>query len=180
MSRWMGGWVLAASLWLGVARAQEPVEPAPVEQVEVEEAPVAAPEPVVEAVDVDAAEEEVYVEEEVPSPWTLGLVSSMIALAIGGFSAVLGIWVDRDKERPVAFAGAMSVLISAAIFVGMFQSYLDAEDGIKARSDLDRMLSMLGEIGAESGDPDIAALLEAEGRPMAPSSMPNLTPPSQR
>ena len=88
----------------------------------------------------------------------------VIAVVIGGFAAVLGIWVDRDERRPVVFAGAMSVLIGSAVFVGMVQSYLDAVDAIQARADLDRMLDMVEEISAESDDPALAAMLEEENQ----------------
>ena len=101
----------------------------------------------------------------------------MIALGLGGFSAVLGIWVGRDKRRPVVFAGAMSVLISAAILVGGVQSYLDAEGAIQRRADLARMLDMVNEIGAQTGDPAIAELIRAEGgtpMPAAPQPEPEL------
>jgi MFS family permease len=145
MLRWMQCLlVLVGLVWgNGSARAQAPAEAAP----GVEEAAVEAP---VAVEDAPA--------EEAPSPWTLGLISSMLALGVGGFSAVLGIWVDRDKSRPAVFAGAMSALITTAILVGIVQSYLDAVDGIQARADLDRMLDMVEEIGAESGDPELAAL----------------------
>jgi len=116
-----------------------------------------------EAFDAEAGEEELELEEE-PNPWTAGLLSSMIALGIGGIAAVLGIWVDRDQSRPVVFAGAMSVLISSAIFVGMVQSYLDAVGAIQARADLDRMLDMVEEISADSDDPALAAMLEKENK----------------
>lgn len=171
MMRWIQCLVVAVGLVLGAtqARAQEPAEPAPVEQVAsteeaaADQAPVEAP---VEAEAAAAAEEE-WVEEEAPSPWTVGLISSMLALGLGGFAAILGIWVDRDKSRPVVFAGAMSVLIFSAILVGMIQSYLDAIGAIEARADLDRMLDMVEEIGAESGDPELAALAKGarKGRP---------------
>ncbi len=103
--------------------------------------------------------------EETESPWTPGLLTSLSALFIGGFSAVLGIWVDRDKTRPVAFAAIMSILITAAIGVGATQSYLDALGAIQQRQDLERMLSMVGEIAESSGDESLAALLRSEGGP---------------
>jgi hypothetical protein len=110
------------------------------------------------ALDPDAA-----LIEETPSPWSFGLVFSMLALFLGGFSAVLGIWVDRDKSRPITFAAAMSVLIISAISVGMIQSYLDAVGAIEDKADLDRMLTMVNEIGAQTGDPEIAELVRSEG-----------------
>lgn len=111
--------------------------------------------------DEAAALEEAEVEEE-ESPWRPGLIISFIALSIGGGSAVVGIWVDRDKSRPVSFAYAMSFLITCAVLVGLFQSYLDAQDAIQKRKDLDRMLDMVYEIAVTSGDAELVALLEKE------------------
>jgi MFS family permease len=96
------------------------------------------------------------------SPWSTGLITSMAALSIGGFSAVLGIWVDRDKKRPVIFAFVMSVLITAAITVGLTQSYLDAVSAIQQKEDLNRMLNMVSEIAEASGDQELADLVTAE------------------
>jgi hypothetical protein len=111
--------------------------------------------------DEAAALEEAEVEEE-ESPWRPGLIISFIALSIGGGSAVVGIWVDRDKTRPVSFAYAMSFLITCAVVVGLFQSYLDALGAIQKRKDLDRMLDMVYEIAVTSGDAELVALLEKE------------------
>ena len=110
----------------------------------------------------DAAEGEIVIE-ETESPWSTGLITSMFALLLGGLSAVLGIWVDRDKKRPVIFAVVMSILITTAIGVGISQSYLDAIGAIQQKQDLERMLTMVSEIAASSGDESLVALLESEG-----------------
>jgi hypothetical protein len=102
-------------------------------------------------------------EPEPESPFTAGLVISLIALGLGGLSAVLGIWVDRDKTRPAIFAGAMSVLIIAAVSVGMIQGYMDSEGAIQQRADLKRMMDMVTEIAVASGDPELIALVAEEG-----------------
>ena len=57
----------------------------------------------------------------------------------------------------------MSVLITSAIGVGVTQSYLDAVGAIQQKEDLARMLNMVGEIAASSGDESLAALVESEG-----------------
>ena len=75
---------------------------------------------------------------------------------------MLGIWVDRDKARPVSFAYAMSFLISCAVIVGLFQGYLDALDAIQKKKDLNRMLDMVYEIAVTSGDTELIAILEKE------------------
>ncbi len=115
------------------------------------------------AVATEEAEEE---EEPAESPWSFGLVISMAALGFGGTCAVLGIWVDRDKTRPLTFAFAMSGLISAAILIGLTQSYLDAEAAVQQRADLARMLDMVNEIAVASGDTELAKLVQDEGGPV--------------
>lgn len=97
--------------------------------------------------------------EELASPWTAGLLMSMAALSLGAVSAVLGIWIGRDPERPAVFAVAMTGLIVAAVSVGGLQAYLDAEKSIQRQADLDRMLGMVDEIAAQSGDPKLADLV---------------------
>jgi hypothetical protein len=119
------------------------------------------------------AEETLAGERPPESPITWGLLMSWSALAIGGGSAVLGIWVDRDKDRPVAFALAMSGLISAAMLVGALQGYLDEVQAIETRANLERMIDMVEDIAASSGDPRLAELLKREGgarRPRPPGA----------
>jgi hypothetical protein len=106
-----------------------------------------------------AAEEE----EEEESPWSTGLKMSMFALALGGFSAVLGIWVDRDKSRPARNAWVMSVLILLACAVGASQGYLDAVGAIQGKADLNRMLGMVVEIAKGTNDVELAKLLVDQG-----------------
>lgn len=110
-------------------------------------------------VDEAAAIEAVELETE-RSPWTRGLIMSVAAMCIGGFSALLGIWVDRDVARPRVFAASMSVLILCALVVGVAQAYLDQMDRIEKDQDLERMLDMTYEIAVASGDPELIALVE--------------------
>jgi hypothetical protein len=141
---------------LGWALATAQAQVSPVQADPVVAAPVA---PALEA------QGEAVLEPETPSPWSVGLVTSTIALAIGGLSAVLGIWVHRDQERPVVYAGAMSALIVSAVSVGMTQGFLDATGAIQHDKDLERMLSMVNEIAVASGDPVLAELVRSEGGP---------------
>jgi hypothetical protein len=114
--------------------------------------------------------EEVALEGERPpeSPFTWALIMSWTALGLGGGSAVLGIWVDRDRARPIIFAMALSVLILTAICVGGLQGYLDEEGAIETRADLERMLDMVEVIAAESGDPALTALVDANSKRRRP------------
>ena len=95
-----------------------------------------------------------------PSPWSTGLLLSWAALIVGGGSAGIGIWVDRDKTRPVSFAYAMSVVISCAVVVGCAQGYIAAMDAIQKEQDLEWILDMTYEIAVSTVDPDLAALVE--------------------
>ena len=110
--------------------------------------------------EAEAAIDDIELEEE-PSPWTNGLVMSIAAMCIGCFSAVLGIWVDRDKTRPKVFAVSMSFLIFCALVVGVAQSYLDQVDRMEKDQDLERMLDMTYEIAVASGDEELIKLVEA-------------------
>lgn len=170
---------LMSGIWAPSALAQDAPDEAPAEELSGEEAAEGdaaegdAAEGDAAAGDAEEAPEEPAAEEaladveleETESPWSTGLITSMSALFIGGFSAVLGIWVDRDKSRPIVFAMVMSVLITAAIGVGATQSYLDAVGAIQQKEDLNRMLNMVGEIAESSGDESLAALLKSEGGP---------------
>ena len=91
-----------------------------------------------------------------------GLITGICALLIAGFAAVLGIWVDRDKKRPIIFAMAMSVLIITAVFVGIAQAYLDTEETLAREDDLARMLEMVAAIAASTGDTELAEFLDEE------------------
>ena len=93
--------------------------------------------------------------------WEMSL-SSVLALSIGGISAMLGLWVGRDKTRPVSFAVAMTLLIGTAVAVGIVQSVLDAEDAIQKKADLERMVETVTEIAIASGDTELAALIEKQ------------------
>ena len=122
--------------------------------------------------DAAAAEADVELPEE-ESPFSTGLIISYIALFLGGGSAVLGIWVDRDKTRPVIFGAAMSLLITTAVVVGAIQGYLDAEANIQKKQDLTRMLDMVNEIARKSGDPELIALAAEEtGETITPDPKP--------
>lgn len=98
------------------------------------------------------------------SPFTWALIMSWMALTLGGGSAILGIWIDRDRARPVTFALMLSVLIFTAVCVGGLQGYLDEEGAITTRADLERMLDMVDDIAAQSGDPELAALVDGQAK----------------
>jgi hypothetical protein len=164
---------LMLGVWSMPSLAQDTPDEAATEAVVEGEASTEAAEAVVgDEATTEAAEDAAPLEDaelaeaelvDPESPWSTGLITSVTALIIGGFSAVLGIWIDRDKSRPLVFAVVMSILITTAIGVGATQSYLDAVDAIQQKEDLDRMLNMVGEIAVSSGDESLAALVKAEG-----------------
>jgi hypothetical protein len=174
----LGGLTPASSLAGPEAVAPQPADAPVAAPTAPVAAPAAAPAADVppaadaEAVDGEAAEEaeageeaegEPVPDEVQENPWEGGLFWSFIALLIGGVSAVLGIWVDRDKRRPVIFATVMSTLITIACVVGVAQGYLDEEKAIQQRADLKRMLKMVDEIARNTNDPALARILEDEG-----------------
>ncbi len=111
------------------------------------------------------AEEVVLGDRPAESPFTWPLIGSWVALTLGGGAAILGIWVGRDKARPALFAVALSVLIFTAICVGGLQGFLDEEQAIETRADLERILDMVDGIAANSSDPALRSLVEKnEGR----------------
>ena len=153
-----------AALTIGLSSAAyaEDAEGAAAEAQEVGEVDDAQ-DPAAEAEPESGADAAAAVElEPEESPFTRGLMISYVALLIGGGSAVLGIWVDRDPSRPVVFGAAMSVLITAAVGVSAVQGYLDSEENIQKRKDLQRMLGMVNEIAEASGDPELIALAKEE------------------
>lgn len=100
------------------------------------------------------------------------LYTSIAALSLGGVAAILGLWIGRDKTRPIGFAVAMTILIGSAVGVGMAQSYLDAIEMVKKKKDLANMMAMVSEIAVATGDVELAALIEAQGGPEVDVALP--------
>ena len=142
------------------APADDAAEPVDADADADAEAPSEASDADTEAeAETEAAIDAVELEAE-PSVWTRGLMMSIAAMCIGGFSAMLGIWVDRDKSRPKIFAFSMSFLIFCALLVGVAQAYIDQMERIEKDQDLERMLDMTYEIAVASGDPELVKLVE--------------------
>lgn len=80
-----------------------------------------------------------------------GLMLALVGLGVAGLASVLGIWMERDPNRPPRWAIGLTVLIGAATVVSLFQSVADAASSAKAEEDLARMLQTLDKIAAESG-----------------------------
>lgn len=92
----------------------------------------------------------------------MGLLVTMIGVVVAGFAAVLGIWMERDQNKPPRYAYALSALILLATVVSVAQSYLDSKDSEKMEEDLARMLQRMDQIAANSNDPELQELIKSE------------------
>jgi hypothetical protein len=80
----------------------------------------------------------------------LEIIITLVGLTVAGTAAILGIWMERDRNKPPRYAYALSVLILMATFVSMFQTYQDAKQSEKIEADMARMLQMLDKIATTS------------------------------
>jgi hypothetical protein len=93
----------------------------------------------------------------------LGMAApSVVALSVGAIAAILGMWVGRNPASPTRNAKLMTVLILAAVMVGVFHAYLDADEMIAQEQDLDRIMETIREIAIASGDEEIARVMESD------------------
>lgn len=88
-----------------------------------------------------------------------GLFISETALAITALAALVGIWVDRDPERPLRYSVWLTVLAVLATAVGMFQTYDDHLSEEKLNGDIARVVQKVDKIAHQS-DADVPALNE--------------------
>jgi DNA repair exonuclease SbcCD ATPase subunit len=93
-----------------------------------------------------------------------GLLLALVGLGVAGLAAVLGIWMERDPNRPPRWAIALTILIGAATVVSLFQSVADAAAAAKNEEDLARMLQTLDRISTDSGgeNPELANFISKE------------------
>lgn len=80
-----------------------------------------------------------------------GLILALVGLTVAGLASLLGIWMERDPNRPPRWAIGLSILIAAATIVSCFQSIADAEESAKTEEDLARMLQTLDKIASDQG-----------------------------
>ena len=88
--------------------------------------------------------------------------NTMWALGTGGVASVLGMWIGRDKSQPKVFAVWMSLLIVAAVIVGVTQSHLGAKETLAKEADLQRIKDTIREIGSKSDNPELRRSLEQQ------------------
>jgi len=92
----------------------------------------------------------------------MGLLVTLLAVFVAGLAAVLGIWMERDKQKPPRYAWALSALIVLATLVSLMQSYIDQQDQERLKEDMARLLATMDKIATESDDPALAELLKSE------------------
>lgn len=88
-----------------------------------------------------------------------GLFISEVGLLLTAVSAVVGIWIDRDTERPLRYSVWLTLLVVLATGVGVFQSYTGYLDQEKLKGDIARILQKVDKI-ANQGNADVPALNE--------------------
>lgn len=79
-----------------------------------------------------------------------GLFVSEVGLLVTGLAAIIGIWVERDPERPIRYAVWLSSLVTLATAVGMYQCWSDDKQQAKLEGDLARIIHSLDGIAHES------------------------------
>jgi hypothetical protein len=95
---------------------------------------------------------------------SIGLIITLAGLGVAGFSSLLGVWLERDDDKPKKIAVALSTLIVLATGVGMVQAMMDEQDKEKMEGDLARMLQTLDKIASSSdiAIPELDALVKSE------------------
>ncbi len=95
---------------------------------------------------------------------SIGLMISLAGLAVAGFSSLLGMWLERDPDKPKKIAFALSLLILLATGVGMVQAMLDSAEQDKMQEDMARMLATLDKIASSSdvAIPELDSLVKSE------------------
>jgi len=88
-----------------------------------------------------------------------GLFISEAGLGITAVAALVGIWIDRDPDRPLRYSVWLTVLVVLATGVGVFQTYQDYLSGEKLQGDIARVLQKVDKI-AHEGTADVPVLNE--------------------
>lgn len=86
-----------------------------------------------------------------------GLFFEELGLLLTAIAAIVGIWIDRDEERPRSFSVWLTVLVVMATFVGAVQAYSGFLNETKLKDDIARILQKIDKI-AHQGKADVPAL----------------------
>lgn len=100
-----------------------------------------------------------------------GLMFTVAGLTVAALSSVVGIWVQRDENKPPRWAIMLSLLIVLASGVGMAQAWLDNQQAEKMEADMARMLATLDKlVSSGAASPELAEILKTEMKAQARSS----------
>ncbi|HEX2675562.1 MAG TPA: hypothetical protein VHM19_02960 [Polyangiales bacterium] len=81
----------------------------------------------------------------------LDLAISLTALFISGLTAIVGMWVERDPERPIKLFTALAVLCLLTTVVSMWQAMGQAEEAAKQEENMANVLQKLDTIMQKEG-----------------------------
>jgi len=91
-----------------------------------------------------------------------GLVVTVAGLFVAGLAAVLGIWMERDREGTPIWAVLFSLLIMAAMVVEMGRAWYEELHAWKLEEDMARVLEKLDELATSGENPALAEFVNAE------------------
>jgi hypothetical protein len=94
----------------------------------------------------------------------LELFVSVIGLSVACFTAVLGIWIERDRARPPYTAILLSIMILIALFVELGHAFFEEYRENALQDEMARILEQLEEIAAESGDERLSTMVRQQAR----------------
>lgn len=92
----------------------------------------------------------------------MGLFVTISAVLVAGLAAVLGIWMERDRNKPPRYAWALSALIVMTTLVSLAQSYIDEMEQNELQDDMARLLVTMDKLASDSDDPRLEAMLTQE------------------
>ncbi len=90
------------------------------------------------------------------------LAVAFSALAVAALSSLLGLWMNRDKDKQASIAWFFSILIVLATLVNVAKAYVDEQANRALREDVARILESLDQLAEESGDENLAAYVGGE------------------
>ena len=91
-----------------------------------------------------------------------GLVVTVAGLFVAGLAAVLGIWMERDREGTPIWAVLFSLLIMAAMVVEMGRAWYEELHAWQLEEDMARVLEKLDELASSGENPALAEFVNAE------------------
>ncbi len=74
------------------------------------------------------------------------LIMSEVGLFVSGLSAIVGMWVERDAERPMRWSVLISMLIFLATLVSMHGAYSQAQEQAKQEASMAALLQKIDKL----------------------------------